>query len=59
MIWQRLLLQVKHEILSAVPEDDPVRPTLEDTLDHFENPFVGFNTETKRMKYFNEKWGLV
>lgn len=48
--------QVKHEILSAVPKDNPVRSTLEKG---FENPFVSFNTETKRMKYFNKKWGIV
>lgn len=39
--------QVKHEMLSAVPKDDPVRATLEKGLENFENPFVSFNTETK------------
>lgn len=51
--------QVKHEILSAVPKDNPVRSTLEKGFDNLENPFVSFNTETKRMKYFNKKWGIV
>lgn len=51
--------QVKHEILSAVPKDDPVRATLEKGLENFENPFVSFSTETKRMKYFNQTWGVV
>jgi len=50
--------QLKHEILSALPKDGPVRSTL-DGLENFENPFVNFNTESKRMKYFNEKWGVV
>ena len=50
--------QVKQEILSAVPKDNPIRSTLEG-LDTFENPFVSFNTETKRTRYFNEKWGVV
>ena len=50
--------QVKQEILSAVPKDNPIRSTLEG-LDKFENPFVSFNTETKRTRYFNEKWGVV
>lgn len=51
--------QVKHEILSVVPKDDPIKSTLEEGLENFENPFVSFNTETKRTKYFNEKWGVV
>lgn len=51
--------QVKHEILSILPKDDSIRSTLEERLENFENPFVEFNTETKRMKYFNEKWGIV
>lgn len=46
-------------MLSAVPKDDPVRATLEKGLENFENPFVSFNTETKRVKYFNQKWGVV
>ena len=50
--------QVKQEILSAVPKDNHIRSTLEG-LDTFENPFVRFNTETKRIRYFNEKWGVV
>lgn len=49
--------QVKHEILSAVPKDNPVRSTLEKGFDNLENPFVSFNTETKRIKYFNKKMG--
>lgn len=32
---------------------------LEKNLKHFENPFVDFNTETKRMKYLKAKWGVV
>lgn len=51
--------QVKQEILSAVPTDDPVRSRLEEGLENFENPFESFNTETKRTKYFNQKWGVV
>ncbi|KAK2864168.1 hypothetical protein Q7C36_003322 [Tachysurus vachellii] len=51
--------QVKQEILSAVPKDNSVRSTLEKGFENFENPFVSFNTETKRMKYFNKKWGIV
>ena len=51
--------QVKQEILSEVPTDDPVRSRLEEGLENFENPFESFNTETKRTKYFNQKWGLL
>lgn len=40
-------------------KDDPVRSTLSKSLENVENPFVSFNTETKRMKYFSEKWGVV
>lgn len=51
--------QVKHEVLSIVSADDPVRSRLEDSLENFENPFDSFNTESKRTKYFSEKWGVV
>lgn len=51
--------QVKHEMLSVVPKDNPVRSTLEKGFENFENPFVSFNTETNRMMYFNKKWGIV
>ncbi|XP_023821499.1 uncharacterized protein LOC101158135 isoform X1 [Oryzias latipes] len=51
--------QIKVEVLSALPPDNPIRPSLEKTFDKFENPFLSFNTETKRVKYFKNKWGIV
>ena len=51
--------QVKQQVLSAVPKDNPVRAKLEKDLQTFENPFINFSTESKRLKYFNKKWGVV
>lgn len=51
--------QVKQQVLSAVPKDNPVSATLEKDLETFENQFVNFNTESKRLNYFNKKWGVV
>ena len=42
-----------------MPKDNPVRVTLEKDLETFENPFINFNTESKRLNYFNKKWGVV
>lgn len=36
--------QVKQQVLSAVPKDNPVRAALEKDLETFENPFINFNT---------------
>lgn len=47
--------QVKRQVLSAVSPDNPVREKLE----AFDNPFVNFNTESKRLNYFSKKWGVV
>lgn len=52
--------QVKQQILFAVPKDNIIRVTLgKNNLESFENPFVNFNTESKRLNYFNTKWGVV
>lgn len=51
--------QVKNKMISLVPKDDPLRSALQKHTEHFENPFISFNTETKRTKYFSEKWGIV
>ena len=51
--------QVKQQVLSAVPKDNPVRATLEKDLQTFEKPFINFSTESKRLNYFNKKWGVV
>lgn len=39
--------QVKHEVLSVLPKDDPRRSTLEERLENFQNLLAEFNTETK------------
>ena len=51
--------QFKQKVLSTVPMDNPVRSTLENCLETFENPVQSFDTETKRKKYLSEKWGIV
>lgn len=51
--------QIKQEILSVVPEDNAVRNALEQSLEKFDNPFSDLNSETKRTKYLNTKWGVV
>ncbi|CAI5668325.1 unnamed protein product [Oreochromis niloticus] len=51
--------QVKHDILAHFSKDDPVRATLNESFENYENPLISFNTETKRMAYFREKWGIV
>ena len=56
-MYKCFICEAVHQILSAVPKDNPIRSTLEG-LDTFENPFVSFNTETRRTRYFNEKWGV-
>lgn len=51
--------QIKQEVLSVVPEDNAIRGILEQSLEKFDNPFSDLNTETKRTKYLNTKWGVV
>ena len=51
--------QFKQKVLSTVPMDNPVKSTLENCLETFENPVQSLDTETKRKKYLSEKWGIV
>ena len=51
--------QFKHKVLSTVPMGSPVRSTLENCLETFENPVQSFDTETKRKKYLCAKWGII
>ena len=51
--------QFKHEVLSVVLKDNPVRSTLEKCLETFDNPVESFDTEAKRKTYFSAKWGIV
>lgn len=51
--------QIKHDVLSVIPTDNHTRSAVEESLGSFENSFIHFNTETKRTKYFHEKWGVV
>ena len=61
-MWKNLVVgctQVKQQVLSAMPIDNSLRETLVKDLETFENPFEYLNTESKRVNYFNKKWGVV
>ena len=51
--------EFKHDALSVVPTDNPVRSALEKRLETFDNPVESFDTEAKRKTYFRKKWGIV
>lgn len=51
--------QAKHNILSALPTNDPYKTVINESFEKLENPFTNLNTEWKRNKYFKEKWGVV
>ncbi|KAK6313203.1 hypothetical protein J4Q44_G00165500 [Coregonus suidteri] len=51
--------QIKQDVLSVKPMDNPSTSAVKDCFENFENPFASFNTETKRTKYFNQKWDVV
>jgi hypothetical protein len=39
--------------------DNPSTSAVKDSFENFENQFASFNSETKRTKYFNQKWVIV
>lgn len=51
--------QTKQNVLSAIPKTDPNVSVLNECFENLENPFTDLNTEWKRNKYFNQKWGVV
>lgn len=58
-LTSELRSQAKHTIISALPTTDPNISMINDSFEKFENPFTNLNTEWKRNKYFNLKWGVV
>ncbi|XP_014904683.1 uncharacterized protein LOC106957746 isoform X2 [Poecilia latipinna] len=52
-------LKAKETAISALPKTDPNISVINDSFEQFENPFTNLNTEWKRNKYFNLKWGVV
>ncbi|XP_041825036.1 uncharacterized protein LOC121629374 [Melanotaenia boesemani] len=50
---------LKEQVLSAVPADNPSRSSVEEIFNNTFNPFSELNTNTKWTKYFSEKWGVV
>ena len=50
---------LKEQVLSAVPTDNPSRSAVEDIFRNTFNPFSDLNTNSKWTKYFSEKWGVV
>lgn len=50
---------LKEQVLSAVPADNPSRSAVEEVFNCTFNPFADLNTNSKWTKYFSEKWGVV
>lgn len=50
---------LKEQVLSAVPADNPSRSAVEEVFNSTFNPFADLNTNSKWTKYFSEKWGVV
>ena len=50
---------LKEQVLSAVPDTNPSRSAVEDVFSKSYNPFTDLNTNSKWIKYFAEKWGVV
>ena len=55
-LTSQLRSQAKDKVISALPVTDPNISVINES---FENPFTNLNTEWKRNKYFNLKWGVV
>lgn len=58
-LTSELCSQAKHTAVSALPMNDPNTSRITESFEKLENPFTGLNTEWKRNKYFNLKWGVV
>lgn len=58
-LTSELRSQAKHTVISALPITDPNISVINESFENFENPFTNLNTEWKRNKYFNLKWGVV
>ena len=50
---------LKHSALSVLPSNSPGSKEVEQSFEYFQNPFSFLNSESKRVKYFREKWGTV
>lgn len=58
-LTSELRSQAKQTVLGVLTSSDPNISQINASFDKLENPFAGLNTEWKRNKYFNEKWGVV
>lgn len=58
-LTSELRSEAKQAILSALPTKDSSISLINECFENFENPFTNLNTEWKRNKYFNLKWGVV
>lgn len=58
-LTNELRSQAKHFAISSLPLSDPNVFVINEKFEKFENPFTNLNTEWKRNKYFNQKWGVV
>lgn len=58
-LTSKIQSQAKHSVISALPKDYPNVSVINECFEKFENPFAHLNTEWKRNKYFNQKWGVV
>ena len=58
-LTSELRSEAKQAVISALPTPDPNIPVINECFEKFENPFTDLNTEWKRNKYFNQKWGVV
>lgn len=58
-LTSELRSEAKQAIISALPTTDPNISVINKCFEKFENPFTNLNTEWKRNKYFNLRWGVV
>ncbi|KAK6484891.1 hypothetical protein HHUSO_G12766 [Huso huso] len=50
---------LKDQVMSLVPSDNPSRSSLEDMFENIKNHFSNLNSDSKFKKYFSKKWGVV
>ncbi|RVE61678.1 hypothetical protein OJAV_G00174850 [Oryzias javanicus] len=58
-LTSELRSEAKKAIISALPTTDPNISAINESFEKLENPFSHLNTEWKRNKFFNLKWGVV
>lgn len=58
-LTSELRSEAKQAIISALPTTDPNISVINESFENLENPFTHLNTEWKRNKFFNQKWGVV